>query len=268
LTASGKLLSYKNAQDAKVMTEAVKQGLAKWNSLPQAETKPGAVKVPDLKKPDPRYTRTLPKGGLILKCYTRILDRDGKHFLKRGSCKFAGGDRAARDHVWLTEPQWQGMVPTKPKKGDRGSIPDGVIEKLVRYHLVDNTRGEPPAWQKAEIRKSSLIYEVLEVTPKTVHFRLKGQALLASDKNPAMAKRGFDAQMVGDLVYDKGRKAITRFDLIAFGDHWGSTAYTGGARPGRQPLGVSFELADGRKPQDLVPPQAARDFEEYIGRAR
>ena len=40
-------------------------------------------------------------GGLIVKVYARILDhKDGSYC--KGSCKAVGGDKSARDHLWLT----------------------------------------------------------------------------------------------------------------------------------------------------------------------
>ena len=38
LTASGKLLAFKNAQDPAVMVETLKLGLKRWNALPAADT--------------------------------------------------------------------------------------------------------------------------------------------------------------------------------------------------------------------------------------
>jgi len=37
---------------------------------------------------------------------TRILDADDK-VLRQGRCKFTGGDKAARDHVWLKKDEWR-----------------------------------------------------------------------------------------------------------------------------------------------------------------
>src|SRR6266851_9197795 len=71
LTASGKLLAYKNHQDPEVMREAIRNGLAEWRKLPAEERKPGAIKVEELDTPDPRYTRKPPEGGLIVNVYTR-----------------------------------------------------------------------------------------------------------------------------------------------------------------------------------------------------
>src|SRR5439155_8322714 len=48
LTADGKLLAYKNAgQDADVMREVLREGLAAWRRLPADRRRPGAVPVPD-----------------------------------------------------------------------------------------------------------------------------------------------------------------------------------------------------------------------------
>jgi hypothetical protein len=58
-------------------------------------------------------------------------------------------------------------------------------------------------------------------------------------------------------------KAITRFDMVAIGDYWGGD-YEGGRfkRPGRKPLGISFELVRGDNAIDRVPPLVHMDREQ------
>jgi len=78
LTADGELLSYKNAgQLADVTRDELKRALDKFKKLPEARRAPKAVEVGDPGKPDGRYTRTPPAGGLIVRVHTRILDRVG-----------------------------------------------------------------------------------------------------------------------------------------------------------------------------------------------
>jgi hypothetical protein len=264
-TASGKLLVYKNHQDPDVMRDVMMRGLVEWQKLPKEQRRPGAVKVEELTEVDKRYSRTPPPDALIATVYTRILDADGKGGYCKGSCKFTGGDQSARDHLWLTKTDWQCLVPRDAKKGDTIPMPARIAQRLARYHLVDNTRGEPPFWKADEVRKVEISMLVEEASEKTVRLKVTGAALMATDADPAKAKRGYDATLSGVIVYDVEKKVITRFDLVAVGDHWGQGTYTPGARPGRQPLGVAFELARG-KPADLVPPQAARDYNDYIGK--
>jgi hypothetical protein len=263
-TASGKLLAYKNAQDAAVMREVLERGLAEWKKLPAEQRRPGAVKVEELTKTDARYTRKPPEGGLILATYTRILD-DDKGELCKGTCGFVGGDAAARDHVWLTKADWESLIPRSPKKGRTDKMPEKIAIKLVRFHLIDNTRGEPDFWKPQEVRKLDVSMTTEELTDKTVRLRIEGTALLSTDLDTRKAKRGYDVALRGTLVYDVENEAITRFDVVALGEHWGEGRYTPGARPGRKPLGVAFELV-GDRPADRVPPQGARDYDEYMGK--
>jgi hypothetical protein len=266
LTAAGKLLAYKNAGQAPdVMRETLRQGLAAWQKLPASERRPGAVQVEKIPKLDPRYSRRPPAGGLIVDVYTRILEHDAKGGLCRGTCDVAGGDHAARDHLWLTEEEWKGLLPAEAKEGDRFAVPARVAERILRFHLVDNTRGEPPTWAHKDIRSSDLTLTVEEAAGTALRLRLDGSALLATDADPARADRGYEVKLLGYIGYDALRRAIDRFDLVAVGDHWGQGTFTRGARPGRTPLGIAFELARKEGPSSEVPPQGAREIEEYFG---
>ena len=266
MTPSGKLLAYKNAQDAEVMRETLALGLKRWKALPASERTAGAVEVPAMGKVDANYTRTPPEGGLILRASTRILDRDKDKFV-RGTCDSPGGDRPARDHVWLTKSEWQALVPAEPRVGQTVPMPPAVTRRLARFHLLDNTRGEPAYWEAGDVRKAELTWTVKAVTPEEVTMEATGSALLADDADPKKAKRGYDVALRGLLRYDRAKKAVTRLDLLAVGDHWGHTTYTAGERPGRTPLGVAFELTPGKEAAERVPPQAAREEAEYY-RAR
>lgn len=267
-TADGKLLAYKNAgQNPEAMRDTLRQGLREWKKLPEDRRKPGAVTVEEVEKKDSRYTRTPPAGGLIVTVYTRILDREKDGYCK-GTCKTLGGDKAARDHLWLTEAEWKSLLPANPKKGDKAALPEKIGERILRFHLIDNTRGEPPMWRKEDIRSHEITLVVDEATETRLSLRVEGSALLATSGDTDKADRGFDVRLLGYIGYDRVKKTIDRFDVAAVGDHWGDGTFTRGSRPGRQPLGVAFELASGKAATDLVPPQAAREIDNYMGRTR
>src|SRR3712207_7186712 len=42
------------------------------------------------------------------------------------------------------------------EKGARYPVPAAVAERLIRFHLVDNVRGEPPMWARQHIREQDL----------------------------------------------------------------------------------------------------------------
>jgi hypothetical protein len=268
LTASGKLLSFCNIQDGEGLRNMLKEGLTAWRNLPLRERRVGAIDVPRLGRVDATYTRTLPERGLVVNVFTRILDRDRRDRWIKGTTDFPGGELSARDHLWLTRADWESLIPTKPSQGASFALPQQVAQRLLRYHLVDNTRGEPSFWEAEQVRKYKLTVAVEDVNENTLRLRLGGTALLATDANPARARRGFDARLAGLIEYDRTKKAVTRFDLLAVGDHWGEGEFTPGARSGRMPLGIAFALSKGDRPADLVAPQAARDWNDYLGKGK
>jgi hypothetical protein len=138
-----------------------------------------------------------------------------------------------------------------------------LVYRVARFHLVDNTRGEPPFWDRAAVRRHHLKLRVAEVTDHRLILRLDGSILITTSADLDRADRGFDARLSGVIRYDAQAGKFDRFDLVAVGDHWGEGPFTRNARPGRTPLGVAFELARGDRAADRVPPQGARDMREY-----
>jgi hypothetical protein len=263
--ADGTPLEYKNSgHDAEFTREMMRRNLARFAQLPEAKRKPGAVKVEDPGAPDKSYSRQPPEGGLILKSYTRILDlKDGSY--AKGSCKAVGGEKAARDHVWITKDEVKALAPAKAEGGFRYPVPAAVADRLARWHLIDNTRGEPEVWKPEDVRARRMSLAVTAVTADGVELRLEGEALLATDADPAKAARGYEVRLLGSLRYVPAKGAFDRFDLTAVGTHWGEHTHNSPARPGKTILGQSFELA-GDNPADRVPPQGIRDFDAYYGR--
>jgi hypothetical protein len=264
-TAEGRLLAFRNAQDPDVMRQVLKQGLKAYRQLPEEKRRAEAVRVAERGRVDQRYDRELPAGGAVLNVYTRILDRDDKGKLCHGSCKFPGGDKTAHDHLWLTAAEIQSLVPSGARAGDSFPLPKAIAQRLLRFHLVDNTRGEPPFWTREQIRQSDLRLHVEEVSDRGVRLKLVGHALFSTNADDKRADRGYDVHLLGTVEVDARKVRLVRFDVVAVGDHWGQGTYTGGARPGRTPLGVAFEIAVEGSPAREVPPQGARELPEYLG---
>jgi hypothetical protein len=268
LTAGGKLLMYRNAgQNAAAMLDAFKRALAAWDKLPEADRKPAGTAVSESLKRDNRFVRTPPAGGLVVSAYVRILDRDGKSWKDTVERVRVGGveivPQAQHDHLWLNETEWRALV-LAPEVGRKMKVPDPIAYRIFRFHLVDGTRGEPPMWKRDEVRSGELTLTVEAADTATIKMRLEGSVLISTGADPATSARGYDASLLGTLVYNRSRSAFEKFDIVAIGDHWGEGTYTKGARPGRQPLGVAFELSKGDGPADKVPPQAAREIGAYF----
>jgi hypothetical protein len=263
-SAGGAFLGYRNHQDPAIMRQFLLESLKAWQRLPARERVPKAVEVGAAGKIDRQYQRELPVGGAIIHVYTRILDRDADGEYCHGSCKFPGGDKAAHDHLWLLPEDITALLPSAVKQGDRCDVPQRLAFRIARFHLVDNTRGEPPFWRRDQVRQGKLEAIVQEANGAELTLKIEGSFELANQAESDKSERGYDVRLVGTIRGDRAAKKIERFDLVALGMHWGSGPYTGGARPGRAPLGVAFELSRGVAAADRVPPQAAREWDAYM----
>ena len=145
-------------------------------------------------------------------------------------------------------------------------LPDAVARRITRFHLNDNTRGEPNFWTADDVKKNDWTLTVTKVTDAGVELRLDGSVTLATAADAEKAERGYTAKARGHLRWVPKAGTFDRFDAAVVGDHWGEGTFTKGARPGRSPLGFAFTLADPTAPGDTIPPQAIRDEGPYWGK--
>ena len=230
-TASGKLLLYNNNRDPAKVRRLMRQKLAEFTAAGRNRT---GVQNLTAAKVDPRYNVQPPQGGLVVRVRAKVLDG---YEPTTDRWKRIFQTAMSRDNLWISKQEHQSLV--------RGEFPDSVGLRIARFHLVDNTRGEPPMWKPAEIRKRQLTMN---------NGQVRGKFQLETDRGD----RGYDASMRGVVTTRNGR--VVRLDLVVKGQFWGAGPYTGGAPEGRFPLAISFTLADGTDVADRVPPQGSRGW--------
>lgn len=230
-TAAGQLLLYNNNRDPAKVRRLLGQKLAAFASA--GGNRPD---IPQLtsKTTDPRYNVQPPDGGLVVRVRAKVLD-GYEPTTDRWQRIFQTA--LSRDNLWISPAEHKALV--------GGHVPDSLQLRIARFHLVDNTRGEPPMWKPSEVRQRNLTLS---------DGKIQGQFQLQT----AGGDRGYDVQLQGVLETRNGR--VVRLDLVAKGQFWGQGLYTGGAPKGRFPLAISFTLADGTDVADRVPPQGSRGW--------
>jgi hypothetical protein len=226
--------------------------MTRWRQLPKETPVPTLTGAAD-----ERFVREPPAGGLILNVFTRI------PLPPPPGQAWTPNMATGRDHMWLTRDEWRSLLPREWKPGARYPLPRAVAERLVRFHLLDDVRGEPSMWEAGrDVRQADLWLRVEDAAAR--HLHLEGTARMQSPANGGGTERGYDARVQGTLVYDPKADRFTRFDLLAWGEAWGEGRYTGGPPKGRFPLVIALSLA-GNSPADRVPPQGIRGREGYFG---
>jgi hypothetical protein len=275
----------------------LKKTLEKWKSLPDSERGPGAVKVAEQGAADPQgIGPSPPVGGLILKVYTRVLMHDAEGKLRYVTGKeLRHGDQgeltleadhqqgrtaaheAQPHHMWLTEAEWKSLIPANPKKGDVAAMPQHITDRILRWHLNPLRfygRYGPDALDRQDVRAGQLTLTVHAVAADKVWLRLEGFAKLGKVPRTAVVEGkiasldewGYEPQVLGFLEYDPQRRIISRFDIVALGEHFGrlGNGRRAPSRIGLQPLGIAFQLVKGDKPADRIPPGRPSNSRSYF----
>jgi len=233
-TVDGKLLASTNTHSASHMKGLMLKALKEFQPGTAAATE-GA--------PDARFHRTPPEGGLVVKVTTKVLGGYEKS-AKRNVEIYQ--ESLGRDNVWIEADETKALI--------SGTFPDSLKKRIASYHLVDNTRGEPPWWRREEVR-------VLDVELGRDGV-VKGKVHLETEKGD----RGFTGEILGYVTVTDGK--VTRFDLVAKGDAWGAGRYNGGQPPGKYPIGFAFALSEVKSDADRLLPQGAcrGNFAGYFAR--
>lgn len=197
----------------------------------------------DFSRKDARFV--LPEGGAVVEVTAKILGGTGELGDKKDGInekmQRAWKNSIGRERLWIRKDEVEALL--------KGELAPSLAKRIVRYHLVDNTRGTPPSWSEKDIKKLDL---------KLAAGRLTGSVHLATPTGD----RGFEAELLGFVESQQGK--VTRFDLVARGPFWGEGAHTPGAPEGKFPMGVAFKLADpGDKLYKLIP-DAVRCFPGYL----
>jgi hypothetical protein len=186
------------------------------------------------------YDLSLPKGGLSLRVHSKILSG----YQQQEGWRKVFVESVGRDNCWLTADEQRQLAETIV---DGGSVSPKIAQRIARFHLIDNTRGEPPRWKIEEIKRLEL---------SVVDGVIKGRVELET----ADGKRGYQADILGKATANVG--TVSRFDFIAKGKFWGNGPYTGHGPEGEFPLVVAFRVGDGSDVSDQIIPHGAKGWIE------
>lgn len=183
---------------------------------------------------DQQYNPQPPVGGLIVRVQARILDG-----YDPPESKFEQIFQTAlsRDNLWVTAKEHKDLV--------NGSVPTSMIRRVARFHLVDNTRGEPPMWDLAEVKAAEM---------RIVGPELRGRFSLATSDG----RRKYECELRGEIQVEDDK--VARLNAVVLGTFTGEGRYTRNAPKKPFPLAISFTLADGTDIADAVPPQGGRGW--------
>lgn len=226
--ASGNLVAFNNNRGPDRIREQMLKTIANYKH-PKDATPIVRTSV------DPKYSVKLPADGIVVRVAAQVT---GGYETTDDPWRKIFQKATSRDNLWITKEEIADLQTDK--------FPENLAHRIERFHLLDNTRGEPSVWTSAEIKSSKWSIKAGKIT---------GNAILKSTDG----KRGFEATTMGEIAFDDSGKVIS-LNLFTQGDYWGSGAYTLKPPVGKFPLAIAFSLADGSDIADPLAPHASRGW--------
>lgn len=229
-TANGVLLGSDNTRDPRRAARLLTLSLTRWRALPRESRLPAETRSAS-GSGRLRAEIYYPADGLVLRQYTRDL----------GVNRRVLGDLTTpynSDMVWFTASEARQLLPKRLDLGASHPVPDGLVRRLARLHLLDSTLGQPAAWTDRQIEKANLTAEIQDVSGPIVKVHFRGNSRAAE------AERGIELTLRGRATFDQKTTRFIEFNLVAHGTRWGRNRFRQhGDHPGPGQIGIAFVLA-------------------------
>jgi hypothetical protein len=136
------------------------------------------------------------------------------------------------DRLWILKQEVEALA--------QGTLSDTLLERILLFHLGDNTRCYIDRWSPEAIKRVHV-----DLKRESNGFVLEGSALLEQ------GQRGFDAKLHGKIEVKDG--ALIKFDVVAYGTGWGKHNGVDYFPAGKFTVGNAFTLARPGISFDVVP---------------
>jgi hypothetical protein len=267
MTPGGKLLGFRQRDhDPDSIAKLLSQALDQWKALGRKE-RLGASAPRPIGAASSRPERRLPEGGLILELFVRDLPR------KTGPVAPEFAAMWNRDFAWFTREEVRSMIPQGHRLGERHRVPDKLVRRLARLHLLDSVRGINDArpFGEQHVEKAEMFMDVVKVEGDVLSLRIEGAtravepplADARGSDRPDEKERGYEARLLGRATFEGRLGRFTSFALVAIGPRWGGRGYAHSMRQGDlepQPMGFALRMLPPSEPVErAVPHHAAND---------
>ena len=227
LTTGGELLGRINSRDPVRVLKMLEQAHARWQQLSGEQR---AAPAPETAAPTHRWEDSYPADGLVLERFARDIGASPDDEPRQP---------VNRDAVWFSKEELAGFVPEAHEVGAGRDVAPRLVERLARFALVDNVRGQTLPFAKSTVKGSRLRAEVVAVDGDVATLRFTGSTRAETDgtqpgedywQPKRVWPRSLRTRIAGQARWNARQARFTSFELVAIGTRVGRTTFNGRAR--------------------------------------
>jgi len=247
-----------NTNDVKEVNDFLSRGLALFQ-----HAAPDTVPVaPELVQEI--WSQRPPAGGCVARVFSRISP------LPPGCDPLNAS--IGRDHLWIYPAEIEEMIRSSAASTEF-ELPKNLVARLVRFHLIDNVRGEPDMWRPEEIRMATFLAHTVNdgnaANRETSFAGNDGNSAIREisfegvfSQSTANDKRRLSGKLTGIIKLDTISRTITAFRAFGRAQAWGRSTFTPKQPRGRFPI-IFAMIETGDQVAVEVPPEAVSyDYEQ------
>lgn len=187
------------------------------------------------------FSITPPAGVEIFQVYARI-----PHVPK--TCSFLN-EGIGRDFLWIYPDERTALALSATRaNGKSFSLPDSLLWRIGRFHLVDDVRGTPDMWAVSAVHNLRATARSTKLPSGLLQIDWVGTFTIANKR------QSYAGNLMGYLHIHPDGNTISRFRLFADGLAWGTGTFTPNSPPGKYRLAVA--IVDTTNPASrIVPPE-------------
>lgn len=245
MAANGTAYGFLNERVPDDVVRLMDDALSQFRQFPPPRVELSKVEPVGIlsKSPDPANTN-------VIRVFTRVRP------IPLGANRL--NQSLGRDHMWLFGSDLRAVL-VGGASGNPFSMPASMKQRLVRFHLLDNVRGDPDVWEANEVRKADIRITPLGKRGETMVYTLSGNFAMRT----ASSARGFEGSIEGEFAIAVATARLHSFTALAEGTAWGDSKFTAHAPAGKYPLKIAMVHTDDAYAK-TVPPKGLALGEKYF----
>jgi hypothetical protein len=244
LGPDGSTYGFTNDHEPTDIQKFMDGALAKYRAHP-----PKRVVITDAEKRS-QFAITPATSTTVLAVYSRIRSPIPK------GCSYLN-ESIGRDFCWIYADEVAALARAANGKaaGTPIALPQTLVRRIARFHLVDGVRGTPDLWSSEQIRRLHITAKAFPGANGTATIMFGGPFAMQNGRG----SHGYEGTLEGKCVVDSAQKKLVRFRSYASGQAWGPGTYTPNPPPGKFRLAIGF--MDTTAPiARIVPPEEVATY--------